>query len=267
MPAKIKERRKMVNELIPINYDSDQPTVSARKLHGALEIEKRFSAWFETNSQGFIEGEDYSNPYLKVRVQKEGNREVQIEVEDYDLSIDMAKHICLMSRTERGKQCRQYLIDLEKAWNTPEQVMARALKLADKTIESLKSENTALQDSVNRMKPKEIFADAVAASDDAILIGELAKIIKQNGREIGQNRLFKWMRRNGYLISRSGYDYNMPTQRSMEMKLFRIKERTINNPDGSVRITKTVLVTGKGQQYFVNKFMNESEEPERYGTY
>ena len=106
-----------MNELITVNFDTQ--TVSARELHKTLGIEKRFSAWFETNSQGFVEGEDYSKPYLKVRVQNEGGREVQREVEDYDLSVDMAKHICLMSRTEKGKQCRQYLIDLEKAWNTP----------------------------------------------------------------------------------------------------------------------------------------------------
>ena len=242
-----------MSELIPINYDSDQPTVSTRDLHESLEIKERFSLWFERVRKYF--GDDEFTSVGKPTVVNNG---AQRTLDDYRMSVDTAKHICLMCKTERGSLCRQYLIDLEKAWNTPEQVMARALKLADKTIESLKSENTALQDSVNRMKPKEIFADAVAASDDAILIGELAKIIKQNGHEIGQNRLFQWMRRNGYLISRGGYDYNMPTQRSMEMKLFRIKERTINNPDGSVRITKTVLVTGKGQQYFMNKFMNSS---------
>ena len=132
--------------------------------------------------------------------------------------------------------------------------------VAIKAFTALKEErekNKILQAENQRMRPKEIFADAVAASSDAILIGELAKIIKQNGKEIGQNRLFAWMRENGYLIRRSGQDYNMPTQKSMEMKLFRIKERTVNNPDGTVRITKTVLVTGKGQQYFINKFAEE----------
>ena len=107
------------------------------------------------------------------------------------------------------------------------------------------------------MKPKEIFADAVSASHTSILIGALAKIISQNGVHIGQNRLFAWMRENGYLITRRGADYNMPTQKSMEMKLFEIKERTVNNPDGSVRIIRTALVTGKGQQYFINKFLTK----------
>lgn len=238
-----------MNELITVNFDTQ--TISARELYKALGIEKRFSAWFETNSQGFIEGEDFTSVLSGTVVNNGAKRDFQ----DYEMSVDMAKHICLMSRTEKGKMCRQYLIDLEKAWNTPEQVFARALKMADQTIEKLKTDNFALQQNVSRMKPKEIFADAVSVSDTAILIGELAKILKQNGVDIGQNRLFEWMRDNGYLIKRKGTDYNMPMQKSMEMGLFEIKERTINNPDGSVRITKTVLVSGKGQQYFINKFL------------
>lgn len=129
-----------------------------------------------------------------------------------------------------------------------------------KVAQALKEErekNKKLSEENKRMKPKEIFADAVSVSSTSILIGELAKIIKQNGVNIGQNRLFIWMRENGYLISRKGTDYNMPMQKSMDLGLFEIKERTINNPDGSVRITKTVLVTGKGQQYFINKFLGK----------
>ncbi len=129
-----------------------------------------------------------------------------------------------------------------------------------KVAQALKKErekNKKLSEENKRMKPKEIFADAVTVSDTCILIGELAKIIKQNGVDIGQNRLFTWMRDNGYLISRKGTDYNMPMQKSMDLGLFEIKERTINNPDGSVRVTKTVLVTGRGQQYFINKFLGK----------
>jgi len=249
-----------MNEIIKVNYDSEQPTVSARDLHDGLGIEKRFSAWFETNSQGFIEGEDYSNPYPKVRVQKEGNREVQREVEDYDLSVDMAKHICLMSRREKGKQCRQYLIDLEKAWNTPEQIFARALKMANQTIDKLKNSNTALLEDVSRMKPKEVFADAVTTSKASILVGELAKILKQNGYETGEKRLFAQLREEKYLISRKGTDYNMPTQKSMELGLFEIKETAITHADGHTTVSKTTKVTGKGQQYFINKFLAKDEK-------
>ena len=114
--------------------------------------------------------------------------------------------------------------------------------------------NRALEADNQRMRPKEIFADAVSVSKDGILVGALAKLIHQNGVEIGQKRLFQWLRDHGYLM-KSGADKNMPTQRARDMDLFKVKERTINNPDGSVRLTRTTLVTGKGQQYFVNKFL------------
>lgn len=236
-----------MQELIKINYETEQPTVSARELHKALEIEKRFSAWFDTNSQGFVEGEDFTNVLVGTEVPNNGGYQHR-ELQDYELSVDMAKHICLMSRTEKGKRCRQYLIDLEKAWNTPELVMARGLKAAQKMI----SDQNKI---IERMRPKEVFADAVATSHTAILIGDLAKLLKQNGVETGQKRLFSWMRENGYLIKRKGADWNMPTQKAMEMGLFEVKESTVNNPDGSVRINKTTKVTGKGQQYFINKFL------------
>lgn len=143
---------------------------------------------------------------------------------------------------------------MEKAWNTPEQIMARALKMADKTIEQLKTDNKALEQKIEQDKPKTIFADAVSASHTSILIGDLAKLICQNGVQIGQKRLFEWMRQNNFLI-KSGSSKNMPMQRYVEQGLFEIKESNVQNPDGSVRITKTTKVTGKGQIYFVNQFL------------
>lgn len=247
----------MTNELIPINYEGEQPTVSARELYKSLEISKRFSAWFETNAQGFAENEDFTSVLSGTVV----NNGAHIDVQDYALTVDMAKHICLMSRTEKGKQCRQYLINLEKAWNTPEQIFARALKMADREIEKLKANNSALTEDVKRMKPKEIFADAVSASHTSILVGELAKILKQNGIETGQRRLFEWLRSNGYLI-KSGSSKNMPTQRAMEMGLFEIKEGSYVNGEGVNVTTKTCKVTGRGQNYFVNKFLAPKEVTE-----
>lgn len=246
-----------MNELLKINYDSVQPTVSARELYKSLEINRRFSVWFETNSQGFVENHDFTSVLSGTVVNNGAHREIQ----DYSLTLDMAKHICLMSRTEKGKQCRQYLIDLEKAWNTPEQVMARALKIADKKIASLKEDNAALLEDNRRMKPKEVFADAVSTSRTSILIGDLAKMIRQNGYEIGQRRLFEWLRGNGYLIKRKGSDWNMPTQRSMEMQLFEIKESTHLDGNGCNVTTRTPKVTGKGQVYFVNEFLGKVGEP------
>lgn len=239
-----------MNELIPINYDGEQPTVSARELYKALEVSKRFSAWFETNSQGFVENEDFTSVLSGTVVNNGAHREIQ----DYFLSVDMAKHICLMSRTDKGRECRQCLIDLEKAWNTPEQIFARALKMADQTIAKLKDTNKSLMEKIEADRPKTIFADAVSTSHTSILIGDLAKLICQNGVQTGQKRLFQWMRENGYLM-KSGASYNMPMQRYIEQGLFEVKESSVQNPDGSVRVTRTTKVTGKGQLYFINKFL------------
>ena len=128
------------------------------------------------------------------------------------------------------------------------ELLAKALLVAQRQIERRNAQ-------IAEMQPKALFADAVAASHTSILIGELAKILKQNGVDIGQNRLFETLRQLGYLIRRNGTDYNSPTQRAMELGLFEVKESTVGNPDGSVRVTRTTKVTGKGQQYFINKFL------------
>lgn len=122
-----------------------------------------------------------------------------------------------------------------------------------------KEHNLVLEQQVKENKPKVLFADSVAGSDNSILVGELAKLLKQNGVDIGQNRLFKWLRNNGYLIKKNGESYNLPTQRSMDLEILDIKKRVINNPDGSSKITCTPKVTGKGQQYFINKFLSKEE--------
>ena len=240
-----------MDNLIPVNYETDQPCVSARDLYEQLNIKTAFKDWFPRMCEyGFEEGKDFCSKMSE----STGGRPSK----DADISIDMAKQICMIQRSPEGKQIRQYFLDLEKAWNTPEQIFARALKMADRTIDKLKTEKAALIEDNERMKPKEIFADAVTASKDSILIGDLAKILKQKGIDIGQNRLFQKLRNNGYLIQRRGPSWNMPTQKSMEMGLFEVEERTITNPDGTTKIRKTTKVTGKGQQYFINKFLYNS---------
>ena len=236
-----------MNEILKVDLDTQ--TVSARELHNQLNIGTKFTTWFERMKEyGFSEGVEFF-PKMGETSETGGRPSV-----DYDISVDMAKQICMIQRTPEGKQVRQYLIDLEKAWNTPEQVMARALKIANRTIDSLKAENVMLVERNNEMKPKAIFADAVATSRTSILIGDLAKLICQNGYHIGQKRLFEWLRNNGYLC-KSGSSRNMPMQRYVEQGLFEVKESNVQNPDGSVRITRTTKITGKGQLYFVNKFL------------
>lgn len=242
-----------MNELIKINYENaDRPTVLGRDLHEVLGIETPYRIWFPRMcGYGFVENEDYT-PYKFVHPQ---NKQ---EITDHQLTIEMAKEICMIQRTDKGKQCRQYFLELEKAWNTPEMVMGRALKIAQNQLDSLKGENLKLTEKIKEDKPKVLFADAVETAHTSILVGDLAKLIKQNGVDIGQKRLFEYLRENGYLI-KNGSSKNMPTQKSMDMKLFEVKERTINNPDGTVRITKTTKVTGKGQTYFINKFLGETK--------
>lgn len=236
-----------MNELIPINYEGEQPTVSARELHKGLEIKSKYADWFKNMSAyGFTENIDY---FTVSKNLENGGRTIE-----HEISVDMAKQICMIQRSEKGRQYRQYFLDLEKAWNTPEQVFARALKMADQTIAKLKDTNKSLAEKIEADRPKTIFADAVSTSHTSILIGDLAKLICQNGVQTGQKRLFQWMRDNGYLM-KSGASYNMPMQRYIEQGLFEVKESSVQNPDGSVRVTRTTKVTGKGQLYFINKFL------------
>ena len=142
---------------------------------------------------------------------------------------------------------------LEKVLLSPDTLMQLAQNLKDE-----QEKRKVLETKIEQDKPKVLFADAVASAKTSILIGELAKLLKQNGVDIGQNRLFEWMRQNGYLIRRQGSDYNMPTQRSIEQGLFEIKETTVVHADGHTHINKTPKVTGKGQAYFVTLFLKEA---------
>ena len=236
-------------EIIKVKTKEDMQIVSARDLHEVLGVKTRFSLWVKQNFKHFRENIDFSSVVTTTQQNQYGGTK---ELQDYALTIEMAKHIAMMSGTDKGYEIRDYFIKVEQAWNSPEMVMKRALEIANKKVEKLKLEN-------QQMQPKALFADSVAASHTTILIGELAKILRGNGINIGANRLFQWMRDQGYLISRKGTDYNMPTQRSMNLGLFKIKESTITHSNGSVSISKTTKVTGKGQQYFINKFMKTNE--------
>lgn len=236
-----------MNELINVTLnDNHEPIVSARQLHKTLEVKTRFSQWVEQNFKGFEENYDFASVVTTTVVNNGAMRELQ----DYALSLDTAKHLAMMSKTDKGKEVRQYFIQVEKDFNSPEKIMARALLMADKKIHKLETQ-------IEADKPKVLFADAVSASKSSCLIGELAKILKQNGIDIGQNKLFQWLRSNGYLISRRGESWNQPTQKSMQLGLFELKKTNINHADGHTTVNTTPKVTGKGQQYFINKFLNQ----------
>lgn len=239
-----------MNEIITVNYDNEQPTVSARELHDFLEVGADFRHWFPRMCEyGFEQGRDF-NPVKFDRLQYEGNREVRRTVDDAAITIDMAKELCMLQRNDKGKQARQYFLQLERDWNSPEKVMARAFQIANKRIHTL-------SEKIEQDAPKVLFADSVATAKTSILIFDLAKIIKQNGVDMGGKRLFAWMRENGYLVRRQGTDYNMPTQRSMELGLFEVKETSVTHADGHISVNKTPKVTGNGQQYFISKLLGE----------
>lgn len=247
-----------MNELqtLSINYDSEQPTVLGRDLHEALEVNTPYHKWFPRMCEyGFAENTDYVVTDKNVHNSNGGKQNLI----DHQLTIPMAKEICMLQRTEKGKMFRAYFIQIEEQWNTPEAVMSRALRMANKKLNELKHINIRLEEKIEQDKPKVLFADAVATADTSILVGDMAKLLKQNGVDIGQKRLFDWLRNKGYLIKR-GLSKNMPTQKSMDLKLFEVKERAINNPDGTIRVTRTTKVTGAGQRYFINKFLGGKKE-------
>ena len=212
-----------MNEIITVNFDTQ--TVSARDLHKIVGSTERFANWFERQLQfGFVENEDFTGC-------KKFNTLANQELQDYEMTVDMAKHICMVQRNEKAKEVRQYLIDLEKAWNTPEQIMSRALKLADQTIASLKTK-------VLEMQPKADFFDCVADSKSAFSMNEVAKVLDCKG--IGRNKLFEFLREQGILDR-----YNVPYQRYVDNGWFRVIEQKYMK-DGEPIVTTKTLVYQKG---------------------
>lgn len=235
--------------------ENQEPVVSGRQLHNGLEIGTRYNDWFNRMLEyGFQKNQDYIAITQK-RVTAQGN---ETTYADHVLKLDMAKEIAMIQRSEKGKQIRQYFIQVEKEWNSPEKVMARALLMANNQLSIATEQIQTLEGKIEEMKPAVVLKETLEVSKDSILVRELAKILKQNGIDMGQNRLFEWLRENGYLIKRKGTDYNMPTQKSMELGLFEIKETNIVHSNGEVRTKKTSKVTGKGQVYFINKFKKVS---------
>ena len=244
-----------MNELIKIEVKDGQQLVSGRELHKFLEIKTPYTQWFERMAEyGFIENTDFIP--VSQKSESGGISGVKV-VQDHLMTLNMAKEISMLQRNEKGKQARQYFIKCEEAWNSPEMILARANQIQSHMIEDYTKKIELLENKVKEDKPKVIFADAVATSQSSILIGDLAKLIKMNGVVTCQKIFFNFMRENGFLIKQKGESYNLPTQKSMYMELFEIKETAVTHSDGHISVNKTSKVTGKGQQYFINVFLSE----------
>lgn len=232
-----------LSQIIPISTENPEHiTVSARDLHGFLEVETPYHKWFPRMCEyGFSDGTDYRVTDIFVHNSGGGPQSMK----DAAITIDMAKELCMLQRNEKGKIARRYFVELEKAWNSPEKVMARALQIANDQVRNL-------QAKIEADAPAVRFANAITECDTNILVRDLAKILKQNGVDTGEKRLYEQLRSDGYLI-KDGSDKNMPTQRSMDLGLFFIKESPRISKEGAV-IDRTTKITPKGQKYFLNRY-------------
>ena len=221
-----------MNELIKVTEENGEQLVSARELYNFLEVTERFSNWFERQMQfGFEENTDFTGC-------KFFNTQANQELQDYILKIDMAKELAMLSKSEKGKLIRKYFVELEKAWNSPEKVMARALQIANKQIETYKEQ-------IEYQKPLVEFADKMLGSKDSLLVRVYAKLLNDEGIKIGEKKLYSWFRENGYLNSK-----NEPYQQYMQY--FEMKVSTYDTPFGT-KTNTTTMIKPKGQLYFFNK--------------
>lgn len=225
-----------MNELLKVNYEADRITLSARELHKFLELSERFSNWFERMKQyGFVENQDYLG-------RKVFNTLAKQELQDYEITLDMAKEISMIQRNEKGKEARQYFIEVEKQWNSPEKIIARGLIESQKMIENLNQQ-------VIEMKPKAEFFDQVASSKTAIQMSEVAKVL--NYPNFGRNRLFEFLRNKKVLMAN-----NIPYQKYVDCGYFRVIEQKYTKPNGDTAINIKTLVYQKGIN-FIKKILDK----------
>lgn len=234
--------------ITPITEEgTDEIRISGHQLHMCLDVDTPYHKWFPRMCEyGFSEGKDF---WTKMSESTGGRPST-----DHLMTLSMAKEIAMLQRTDKGKEVRRYFIQLEEDWNTPEKVVARALVYSNKMLSDARAQLSAAQHQLALDAPKVRFAESVAGSDGSILIRELAKILKQNGYDTGERRLFHQLRIDGYLIRSESADHNTPTQRAMNMGLFVIQKRSIVTPKGETLVQTTTRITGKGQVYFVNKY-------------
>lgn len=238
-----------MNELIPTSQNAlGEITLSGRDLHDFLEVKTPYTQWFERMTEyGFQENEDYILLNNFVKQTGSGGHNKQ----DHQIKLDMAKEIAMIQRSEKGKEARQYFLQIEKLWNSPEMVIKRAMDLQQQKIVQLEAK-------VKADEKKVFLAEAIQVSENAILVKDLATVLCQKGLDIGQNRLFEMLREKGYLLSSQAY-WNKPSQKAMQLKLFEVTTRLHTSNDGSTYVKYTPKVTGKGQMYFINKLLSKQQ--------
>ena len=226
--------------------DRQEQIVNARELHNALNNKRQFTDWIKQRIEqyGFIENVDFTTFSQNCEKPQGGRPTIE-----YVLTLDTAKEIAMVENNEQGRKIRRYFIEVEKK--------ARNMFEIPKTLPEALRKAAELAEQLEQQKPKVLFAESVETSKNSVLINELSKILKQNGYDIGQNRLFKKLRNEGYLIKQKGQNWNLPTQKAMDLGLFEVKKTVVNKPNGDIITKPTTKVTGKGQLYFVNKFLKE----------
>lgn len=234
-----------MNELFKVNYDAERITLSARDLHQFLESKERFSKWYErVVSYGFVESIDYRGVQKSTEVPNNGGLQT-MELKDYQITLDMAKEIAMIQRNEKGKLARKYFIEIEKQWNSPEQIIARGLIESKKMIENLNQK-------LIEQKPKVDFYDDVAGSRDAIEMAEAAKVLGIKG--MGRNNLFQFLREKGILQQN-----NQPYQTYVDRGYFRVIEQKYTKPNGETNINIKTLIYQKGLDFIRKKIKENSK--------
>ena len=250
------DEREVLGKQLRIYGDFENPLFLAKDIAEWIDYAKTGNGSYDVNKM--LKTVDENEKLIRKIFASGQNREMWFVTEDglYEVLMQSTKPIAKKFKKkvkEILKDVRKYgMYATDELLDNPDLIIKMATRLKEE-----KAKNKELEDKMKENKPKVLFADSVETSKNTILIGELAKIIKQNGVDIGQKRLFTWLRDNGFLIKREGTDYNMPTQKSMELELFEIKETAVTHSDGHISINKTPKVTGKGQVYFVNKFLKD----------
>lgn len=234
-----------MNELIKVSYEKENPTVSGRELHQVLEVETPYTIWFPRMCEyGFTEGKDYVTILLDRSDGMPGK-----PLTDHAMTIQMAKEICMIQRSDKGKQARQYFLKLEEAWNTPEMIMSRALRMAENTINSLKVESAKKDEEIAVLAPKAEFFDTVADSKTAIDMAQAAKVLNMG---IGRNDLFAFLRNEKILMND-----NTPYQTYIDRGYFRTIEQKYSKPDGSIHISIKTLVYQRGLDFICRLYISK----------